>query len=111
MCLYRSAVLSFKRSTEEGLTEAEFAVVDHWRTTLLHICTQEMVHLALVANLTTALGAGGRRYAVYDGAFSPGSLPLAEACSISALISPPIRMNRPVTYIQVSNTITAPMLP
>ena len=56
MCLYLYAVFSFKRSTEEGLTGEELKAVDHWRTTLLHICTQEMVHLALVANLTTALG-------------------------------------------------------
>jgi hypothetical protein len=54
---------------------------------------------------------GGRRCAVYDGALSPGSFPLAEACSISALISPPTRTKSPLTYIQVSNTITAPMLP
>jgi hypothetical protein len=46
-----------------------------------------------------------------DRCFSPGSLPLGAACSISALISPPISTKRPVTYIQVSNTITAPMLP
>jgi hypothetical protein len=46
-----------------------------------------------------------------DGCFSPGSLPPGAVCSISALISPPIRTKRPVTYIQVSSTMTAPMLP
>jgi hypothetical protein len=46
-----------------------------------------------------------------DCSFSPGSLPLGAACSISALISPPIRTKRPVTYIQVSSTMTAPILP
>jgi hypothetical protein len=46
-----------------------------------------------------------------DSCVSPGSLPLGAACSISASISPPIRMKRPVTYIQVSSMTTAPMLP
>jgi hypothetical protein len=46
-----------------------------------------------------------------DRCFAPGSLPPGAACSISALISPPIRTKRPVTYIQVSSTMTAPMLP
>jgi hypothetical protein len=46
-----------------------------------------------------------------DRCFAPVSLPLEEACSISALISPPIKTKRPVTYIQVSSTMTAPMLP
>ena len=29
-----------------------------WRETLLNICVEEMTHLALVANLTTAVGGG-----------------------------------------------------
>ena len=60
-------------------------------------------HEAIICGITARQGA--------DSCLSPGSLPLGAACSISALISPPIRMKRPVTYIQVSNTITAPMLP
>lgn len=58
LCLYLYAVFSFKRSMEEGLTGEEFEAVEQWRTTILHICRQEMAHLALVAYLTTALGGG-----------------------------------------------------
>jgi acetyl esterase/lipase len=43
--------------------------------------------------------------------FSPGSFPSFAACSISALISPPIKIKKPLRYIQVRSTITVPMLP
>jgi hypothetical protein len=62
MCLYLYAVFSFKRSLEEGLTGEELEVVDKWRQTILSVCIQEMTHLALVANLTTALGGGAHLF-------------------------------------------------
>jgi hypothetical protein len=58
MCMYLYAVFSFKRTTAEGLTDEEMEAVNGWRKTLLNICVEEMTHLALVANLTTAVGGG-----------------------------------------------------
>jgi hypothetical protein len=43
--------------------------------------------------------------------FCPGSFPSFEACPVLSLISPPIKMKMPLRYIQVSSTITVPMLP
>jgi hypothetical protein len=47
----------------------------------------------------------------FGSCFSAEFFPSSEVCSISALIAPPIRMKRPLRYIQVSSTITASMLP
>ena len=58
MCMYLYAAFSFKRTTAEGLTVEEMDAVNGWRKTLLNICVEEMTHLALVANLTTAVGGG-----------------------------------------------------
>src|SRR5262247_1257511 len=57
MCQYRFAAFSLKQGTHEGLTAEQAEVVDRWRETLNSIAVQEMLHLALVANLSTAIGA------------------------------------------------------
>ncbi len=56
MCQYLFAAFSLKQSTEEGLTEDQLAAADRWRKQILHVATQEMLHLALVQNLLTAIG-------------------------------------------------------
>jgi Ferritin-like len=56
MCQYLFAAFSLKQSTDEGLTEAELAAANRWRKQVLHVATQEMLHLALVQNLLTAIG-------------------------------------------------------
>jgi CDGSH-type Zn-finger protein/truncated hemoglobin YjbI len=56
MCQYLFAAFSLKQATGEGLTEAEAAAANHWRKQVLHVATQEMLHLALVQNLLTAIG-------------------------------------------------------
>jgi hypothetical protein len=58
MCMYLYSVFSFKRTTAEGLTDEEMDAVNAWRKTILNVCVEEMTHLALVANLTTAVGGG-----------------------------------------------------
>jgi hypothetical protein len=58
MCMYLYSVFSFKTTTADGLTDEEMEAVDRWRKMLLNICVEEMTHLALVANLTTAVGGG-----------------------------------------------------
>jgi len=60
MLQYLFAAFSLKRTVEEGLTEDTLAAVSRWRSTLLEISAQEMLHLALVQNLLTAVGAGPR---------------------------------------------------
>ncbi len=57
MCQYLFAVFSLKQDDGEGLTEAELAATRRWRKVISHVATQEMLHLALVQNLLTAIGA------------------------------------------------------
>jgi CDGSH-type Zn-finger protein/truncated hemoglobin YjbI len=57
MCQYLFAAFSLKQSAGEGLTEAELAAVTRWRNQISHVATQEMLHLALVHNLLSAIGA------------------------------------------------------
>jgi CDGSH-type Zn-finger protein/truncated hemoglobin YjbI len=57
MCQYLYAAFSLKENGDEGLTDAEVEVVKRWRHTVSHIATQEMLHLALVQNLLSAIGA------------------------------------------------------
>ncbi len=57
MCQYLFAAFSLKQREEEGLTAGELAAVDHWRKNISHVATEEMLHLALVHNLLSAIGA------------------------------------------------------
>jgi ferritin-like protein len=54
MCQYLLACFSLKQSVEEGLTAEQLAAINRWRTVLQGIAVQEMLHLALVANLMSA---------------------------------------------------------
>jgi CDGSH-type Zn-finger protein/truncated hemoglobin YjbI len=56
MCQYLFAAFSLKQDVSEGLTEAELAAVTRWRKQISHVAAQEMLHLALVHNLMTAIG-------------------------------------------------------
>ena len=60
MLQYIFAASSLKQRVEENLTPETFAAVQRWRKTLLEISQQEMLHLALVQNLLTAVGAAPR---------------------------------------------------
>jgi len=57
MCQYLFAAFSLKQSTDEGLTAEEVEVVTRWRKQISHVATQEMLHLALVNNILSAIGA------------------------------------------------------
>jgi CDGSH-type Zn-finger protein/truncated hemoglobin YjbI len=57
MCQYLFAAFSLKQSEEEGLSGTELAAVERWRKQVSHVATQEMLHLALVHNLLSAIGA------------------------------------------------------
>jgi CDGSH-type Zn-finger protein/truncated hemoglobin YjbI len=56
MCEYLFAAFSLKQSADEGLTEDELAAASRWRKQVLQVASQEMLHLALVQNLLTAIG-------------------------------------------------------
>jgi CDGSH-type Zn-finger protein/uncharacterized Fe-S cluster protein YjdI len=56
MCCYLYAVFSLKQSADEDLTEEELAAVKRWRRKMMGVAIDEMAHLALVANLTSAVG-------------------------------------------------------
>src|SRR5215467_15487452 len=57
MCQYLFAAFSLKQTAEEGLSETELDAVTRWRKQVSHVATQEMLHLALVHNLLSAIGA------------------------------------------------------
>jgi Ferritin-like len=58
MCQYLFAAFSLKQRTDEGLTPEELEAVTGWRRRIAHVATEEMLHLALVQNVLTAIGAG-----------------------------------------------------
>ena len=57
MCQYLFAAFTIKQNEDEGLTAAELAAARRWRRVISHVATQEMLHLALVENLLSAIGA------------------------------------------------------
>jgi len=57
MCQYLFAAFSLKQTEQEGLSGAELEAVQRWRKQVSHVATQEMLHLALVHNLLSAIGA------------------------------------------------------
>lgn len=57
MCQYLFAVFSMKQNAAEGLTDDQAAAVRRWRERISRVAAQEMLHLALVQNLLSAVGA------------------------------------------------------
>ncbi len=57
LCSYLYAAFSLKRSTAEGLSTQQLEVVNRWRSELMQVCVEEMVHLAQISNLLLAVGA------------------------------------------------------
>jgi CDGSH-type Zn-finger protein/truncated hemoglobin YjbI len=57
MCQYLFASFSMKQDPGEGLTEDQVAAVRRWRARISRVAVQEMLHLALVQNLLSAVGA------------------------------------------------------
>jgi Ferritin-like len=56
MCEYLFAAFSLKERPAEELTAQQMETVDRWRSMILGVAGQEMLHLALTANMLTALG-------------------------------------------------------
>jgi hypothetical protein len=56
MCQYLFAAFSLKQREDEGLTADALEAVLRWRKVIAHVATEEMLHLALVQNLLSAIG-------------------------------------------------------
>ena len=56
MCQYLFAEFSLKDGVGDGLTPEQADAVDRWRKKLRGIAIEEMLHIALVANLKSAIG-------------------------------------------------------
>ena len=56
MYCYLHAAFSIKSDVSEGITEDQVASLACWRAVTIEIAVEEMGHLALVANLTAAIG-------------------------------------------------------
>jgi Ferritin-like len=56
MCQYLFATFSLKQRADEGLTPDQLEAVTRWRRTIAHVAADEMLHLALVQNVLSAIG-------------------------------------------------------
>src|ERR1700704_4855693 len=60
-CVYLFAAYSLKNDASEGgLTAAQARMVGGWKRSLARVAVEEMLHLAQVANMLTAIGASAR---------------------------------------------------
>lgn len=57
LCCYLYAAFSLKRAPIDELSDEESAAIVGWRDAIMSVALEEMTHLALVANLTVAIGA------------------------------------------------------
>ncbi len=56
-CIYLYAAYSLKNDVAEGgLTEAQAELVRGWKRRLAHVAVEEMLHLAQVTNMLSAIG-------------------------------------------------------
>src|SRR5262245_10965845 len=57
MCCYLYAAFSLKTADDSGLSLTQIEATRRWRDIILNVAIEEMLHLGLVANLMTAVGA------------------------------------------------------
>jgi len=57
MCQYLFAEFSLKQGAEDGLSAEQAEALERWRKVLHGIAVEEMLHLALVANVMAWIGA------------------------------------------------------
>ena len=57
VCSYLFTAFTLKEPEAEGLTPLQAEAVGRWREVLTSVALEEMLHLALVSNLLTAVGA------------------------------------------------------
>jgi CDGSH-type Zn-finger protein/uncharacterized Fe-S cluster protein YjdI len=98
MCCYLYAAFSLKRGVAEGLTPDEAAATDRWRLALHEIAREEMLHLALVSNVSTAIGMAPHllrpNFPVWPG-YHPSGVTLSLARFDRATLDHFVYMERP----------------
>lgn len=57
MCEYLYAAFSLKQHVSEGVTDWQLERISQWRSAILQVAVQEMLHLAVASNLLSAIGA------------------------------------------------------
>jgi len=57
MCEYLYAAFTLRRPDDPGLTSEQRETIGRWRSAVNAVAREEMLHLALVSNLLTAIGA------------------------------------------------------
>ncbi len=76
MCSYLYAAFSLKRAGESGVSVIQGELLERWRKTIMDVAVEEMGHLVIVANLTTAVGGrphfGRPNFPVAPGYFPSG---------------------------------------
>ncbi|MGH2734882.1 MAG: ferritin-like domain-containing protein, partial [Actinomycetota bacterium] len=80
MCQYLFAAFSLKSSTAEGVDERQLRAINSWKKIVLGVAAEEMLHLALVNNLLSSLGAAprvGRPNLPVAGRYYPPGIQLA----------------------------------
>ncbi|MGJ8560504.1 MAG: ferritin-like domain-containing protein [Litorimonas sp.] len=74
MCTYLYAAFSLKTEESDGLTDLQLEAVRRWRASIVRVAIEEMGHLAIVANLSVAIG-GPARFDRLNFPIAPGPLP------------------------------------
>ena len=89
-CCYLFAAFSLKKSTDEGITSEQLKAIRRWKRVIIEVAVQEMLHLTLVSNLLTAIGAAPhlRRPNLPS---SPGAYPPAFHLSLEPLTETTLR--------------------
>jgi CDGSH-type Zn-finger protein/uncharacterized Fe-S cluster protein YjdI len=82
MCTYLYGAFSLKESVSEDITALELTAIRRWRSAVIGIATDEMLHLALVNNLLVALGAKPH-YRRFNFPISSGLFPADVALSLA----------------------------
>src|SRR5215472_13679232 len=57
MCEYLFAAFSLKTHVDSGLNANQLEAVNRWRSVIMEVAVQEMLHLALACNMLSSLGA------------------------------------------------------
>lgn len=98
MCCYLYGIWSLKRGERDGLTPAQARVVAGWKRHMTNVAIEEMTHLALVGNLTVALGGAphlSRPNFPIPSGYHPAAIDLELVGFSHALIDHAIFLERP----------------
>lgn len=56
LCCYLYAAFSLKRPDTKGVSRVQSEAIERWRQSVMSVAIEEMAHLALIANISVALG-------------------------------------------------------